>query len=89
MSYNSRGFDVVKQMVCKFLTSENIIGDKIPILCNQENFLLKANTYKIYQALQGFHCFVNPAVKNSHDKGRPQGGLFIAVPDKLKSKVWC
>ena len=74
-------------MVCKFLISESTVGEKIPILCNQEHFLLKANSYKICQALQDFHCFIKPAVKNSHDKGRPRGGLFIAVPEKMKNIV--
>ena len=67
LSYNSRGFGVQKQMMCKFLTSEGVVGDKTPILCNQENFLLKANSYKICQTLQGFHVFIKPAVKYSHD----------------------
>ena len=87
MSYNSRGFGVQKQMMCKFLTSESVVRDKIPILCNQENFMLKSNSYKICQTLQGFHVFVKPAVKNSHDRGRPKGGLFIAVPDQMKNKI--
>ena len=30
---------------------------------------------------------IKPAVKVSHDKGRPKGGLFIAVPDNIKNEV--
>ena len=74
-------------MLCNILLSEGIVGDKIPILCNQENFLLKGNCYKINQAIDGFHRFINPAVKQSHDKGRPKNGMFIAIPDILKNKV--
>ena len=42
-SYNSRGFSQDKQYVCNHLIS--ISGEKLPILCNQENFLLKANLF--------------------------------------------
>ena len=87
ISYNSRGFCANKQNTCNALLNEGIIGDKIPILCNQENFLLKGSCYKINQAIDGFHCFINPAVKQSHDKGRPKNGMFIAVPEILKNKI--
>ena len=44
-SYNSRGFDKIKQQVCnELLTVENV---SIPILCNQENFVLEGNTHTI------------------------------------------
>ena len=70
-----------------YLVSPQYIGDKIPILCNQENFILKANSYRLFQACPGFQFFINPAVKNDQDRGRPKNGMFICVPNKIKSKV--
>ena len=26
-------------------------------------------------------------MNNSHDRGRPKGGMFIAVPDKIKNEI--
>ena len=69
------------------LVSQEIVGEKVPILCNQENFILKANLYRLFQEIPGFHFFVNPAVKEFHDKGRPKNGMFICVPDKIKNSV--
>ena len=69
------------------LISDNVAGDKIPILCNQENFILRGNAYRIIQAFPGYHLFINPAVKTNLDTGRPKGGMFIAVPNSLKSQV--
>ena len=87
LSYNSRGFGKIKQEYCKQLVSEYIVGDKLPILCNQENFILKGNSYKINQVLPGFHLFIKPAVKKNMDKGRAKNGMFIAVPDEVKNQV--
>ena len=67
LSYNSRGFGSLKTNLVRQLVSKNIVGSKIPILCNQENFILKENSYKLNQALPGFQVLVNPAVK--HDFG--------------------
>ena len=50
-------------------------------------FILRGNYYKFFQAMPGFHFFINPAVKNSLDRGRPKGGLFIAVPNCMKNQV--
>ena len=69
------------------LVSQETVGENIPILCNQENFLLKANLYKLFQEVPGFHFFVNPAIKETHDKGRPMNGMFICVPHQIKSCV--
>ena len=69
------------------LVSQEIVGEKIPILCNQENFILKGNMYKLFQEIPGFHFFVNPAIKDTQDKGRPMNGMFICVPDRIKSCV--
>ena len=48
-SFNSRGFDEDKQDLCKILTLKN--DSNLPILCNQENFLLQNNGYKVRQCL--------------------------------------
>ena len=44
-SYNSRGFTDEKQAVCRdlMLNADNYF----PILCNQEDFLLHINRYKV------------------------------------------
>ena len=62
-------------------------GDCYPILCNQENFLLRANSYKIKQSLKGTHVIIKKAEKNAHDNGRPKNGMFIAVPAEIKEYV--
>ena len=87
MSYNSRGFSESQRNVVNMLSSRSIVGDKIPIICNQENFILKGNSYKILQALPNSHVIIKPAVKGDMNTGRPKGGLFIAVPDNIKSLV--
>ena len=87
LSYNSRGFNDIQQDFIKTLVDGQTVGNNIPILCNQENFVLRGNFYKILQTLPGFHIFINPAVKGSLDKGRPRGGMFIAVPNSIKSQV--
>ena len=83
-SYNSRGFTADKQEVCqKLLHADKMV---IPILCNQEKFLLKVNGYIIEQALHGYHIVFKPAEKEFLD-GRPKNGMFIAIPSELKSRV--
>ena len=69
------------------ITNQNVVGDKLPIICNQENFILKGNSYKILQVLPKFHIFINPAIKDDLNTGRPKGGLFIAVPDSIKGLI--
>ena len=71
----------------KFLLSDAVTGDKIPILCNQENFLLRENTYKIKQALPNLIIVINPAIKKDLNHGRPSNGMFIAFPDTLNNQV--
>ena len=48
---------------------------------------MRENSYKLTQALPGFQLVINPAVKNGHDKGRPKNGMFIAIPESIKSCV--
>ena len=87
ISYNSRGFDELKQLFCKYISSLEVVGNKVPILCNQEHFMLRGNSYKLKKAMPNFHLIINPAEKSSLCKGRPRGGLFIAVPDHFKNFV--
>ena len=82
--YNSRGFSDEKQRFCFNLF--NLTGDFLPILCNQENFLYKSSAYKVQQALPGAFIFFKPAHKDCPlSGGRPQNGMFIAIPQCLKS----
>ena len=71
----------------KYLVSREVVGDKLPILCNQENFILRDNSYKIANIFPDSQVLINPAVKTSQDKGRPKNGMFIAIPEKLKNHV--
>ena len=87
LSYNSRGFSDQKQNFCKLLLDENIVGNHLAILCNQENFLLRSSSYKINRTFPSHHCFINPAIKTSHDKGRARNGMFIAVPTCMINTV--
>ena len=67
--------------------SDRVVGNSVPILCNQENFILRANSYRINNALPGFYSLIKPAVKNNFDTGRPKNGMFIAVPDTFKNII--
>ena len=79
-SYNTRGFDKTKQLLC----NETLHADNtIPIICVQENFVLKGNTHIITKALPDFQVFVKPAKKDKLE-GRPANGMFIALPKELK-----
>ena len=86
ISYNTRGFGSEKQEFLKYLLN-TACCDKIPILCNQENFLLRSNAYKIQQILPNYQVFIKPAVMSGHDKGRPKNGMFVALPLTVKNQV--
>ena len=75
----------MKKSFLNYLSSREVIGSKIPIICSQETFILRENSYKLTQALPDFQFLINPAVKNSHDKGRPKNGMFIAFPRNIES----
>ena len=62
-------------------------GRTLPILCNQENFVLRGNSYQIKKCLPNAHVIIKKAVKDCHDNGRPKNGMFIAVPCQLKEFV--
>ena len=87
ISYNSRGFSQIKIDFMNYLTSTEAIGNKIPILCNQENFMLRDNSYKLTRAFPNFQLIINPAVKLTHDKGRPRNGMFIAIPQSIRNCI--
>ena len=76
LSYNSRGFGLVTQQFYRNLL--NMDNNIIPILCSQENFILKGNDYISRKALPEFHVIFKPATKN---------GMFIALPVNLRNKV--
>ena len=63
------------------------MGDNILLLSNQEKFILKAKTYRIFQAIPNFPFFINPAVKGVQDRRRPKNGIFIGIPNSIKSFV--
>jgi len=54
-----------------------------PIVCNQENFLLKGNSYKVSQCLPNARVIFKQAIKESLD-GRPKNGMFVAIPIEIK-----
>ena len=86
MSYNSRGFGLEKQYFIKKVVNL-ICADKLTILCNQENFLFRNNVYKIQKKIPSYQLFIKQALSNGHDRGRAKNGMFVAVPDCLKSQV--
>ena len=56
------------------------------IICNQENFLLEGNAYKVRQALPDHQVFIKAANKDKLE-GRPVNGMFTAIPKQLKIKA--
>ena len=83
-SFNSRGFHKDKQDICKLLALKN--HSNLPILCNQENFPLQNNGYKVRWCLTDSHIFFKRVVMES-TYGRPKNGIFIAVPKEIKENV--
>ena len=83
-SYNSRGFSEDKQNICNLIMLNS--NNHYPILCNQENFLLEGNRYKIKQCLPNARIFYKKAIKNSLE-GRPMNGMFIAVANDITENV--
>ena len=83
-SYNSRGFTEEKQDICRMLFMNNT--QYFPILCGQETFLLKGNSYKISQCLPNARIIFKKAEKDSFE-GRPKNGMFIAIPRELNELV--
>ena len=73
-----------KKDLCKLLMVHD--DCTVPVLCNQENFLLQSNSYKVKQTLPECHIFFKKAEKKNLD-GRPRNGMFIAVPLEIKENV--
>ena len=73
ISWNSRGFSEIKsKFISEYMTSETV-------LCNQENFMLRQNAFKLSSPSSATHLvFVKPAIKEN-------GGLFTAVPISLRN----
>ena len=88
ISLNTRGFDVAKQQFCYSILNRSQVSGcpEVTILCNQENFLLRGNRHLLKNALPGYHAIFKPAIKDKLE-GRPKNGMFIAVPEILKSNV--
>ena len=61
-------------------------GDNLLILCNQKNFPLKNNGYKIRKRLPQSRVFFKQAVKDSK-QGRPKKHMTIAVPNEIKENI--
>ena len=80
-SYSSRGFTEDKQDICKILFADT--DTYYPILCNQENFLLKGNNYKVTQCLSNALVIFKEAIKDSFE-GRPKNGMFVAISLDIK-----
>ena len=59
----------------------------VPILCNQENFLLLNNGYCVKQALHDCHIFFKKGEMDTIQE-RPKNGIFIAVPNKIKENIF-
>ena len=58
----------------------------VPILCNQEKFLLLNNGYRVKQALPDSHIFFKKGEMDTI-QGRPKNGMSIAVPNNIKENV--
>ena len=68
------------------MLSEAFVGNCLPILCNQENFVLKGNIYKILQSFPKYHPIIKPAFKET-DTGRARNGMWTIVPEFMKNMV--
>ena len=43
----ARGFNEMHQAFIRTLSSDQVIGEKPPVICNQKNFILRGNFFKI------------------------------------------
>ena len=86
-SYNSRGSNDLKLKFIQDLI--DLSGNKIPIFCIQEHFLLRNNLKKISNYFSNHSVISKPAFKNFEvqNKGRPRGGLSIIIPKYLRKSV--
>ena len=86
-SYNSRGSSQDKLNYIENLIS--LSGDKIPIFCIQEHFLLRNSLRKLSSFFTASSVLAKPAFKdfNIQVRGRAKGGLAIIVPKTLRKNV--
>ena len=82
LSWNSRGFNDNKVQFLKEITNPSN-----SIICIQEHFILRDNSYKILNGFPDMMVFIKPAVKDKLEKGRPKGGLCTAIPNSFKNYV--
>ena len=71
----------------KFLLKKELVGVRIPILCNQENFILRENAYKLKNSFPDHKLIINPAVKKNLTLGRPSNAMFITFPVNIRDQV--
>ena len=86
-SYNSRGSNDMKLQYIRDMIS--LSGNKLPIFCVQEHFLLRSNLRKLSNYFKQSSVLAQPATKdfNVQNRGRPKGGLAIIVPKKLRKSI--
>ena len=86
-SYNSRGSSDLKLKFMQDLI--DLSGNKIPIFCIQEHFLLINNLKKVSNYFSTSSVISKPAFKNFEvqNRGRPRGGLAIILPKYLRKSV--
>ena len=79
-SYNTRGSSELKLKFIQDLIS--LTGNRIPVFCIQEHFLLRNNLKKLSSFFLNSSVISKPAFKNFEvqNRGRPKGGLSIIVP---------
>jgi hypothetical protein len=67
----------------------SLSGNKLPIFCIQEHFLLRNNLKKLSNYFKKSAVLAKPATKdfNVQNKGRPKGGLAIIVPKSLRKSI--
>ena len=74
---------LIKQKLCVEIMGAD--ESMVPVLCNQENFVLEGNSHLIKKAMEKYHVYIKPAKKNNLE-GRPTNGMFIALPKYLRRK---
>ena len=82
---NSLFWKVMQTYVCYLTTLDESVksckmcGNKFPVLCNKENFLLRSNCYKIRQCLPDFHVISKSAIKLNLSYGWPINRIILEM----------
>ena len=86
-SYNTRGSNENKLNYIQDLMK--LCGNKVPIFCIQEHFLLRSNLRKLSNYFEQSAVLAIPATNdfNIQNRGRPNGGLAIILPKMLRKSV--